>query len=213
MEADGSWWCPWSSKPAWGVKSVPGVFDSHTPPPCARNRRVAFWRLLLELEGDRMRVRYTTMAAVAVVASLALSGCSVKSSIDAQLAPKPTTVTVEATIATVGAPIDGTLAEGFPSTVPMWPAGKVVKSKTTKTPQGKSYSVVLTTSDPFADVVAGVGEGLKQSKWKVAATDATTPDQKVSILLISNTEADGIVTISQLPKKPVRIEYVITPKN
>ena len=34
MEADGSWWCPWSSKPAWGVKSVPGVFDSHTPPPC-----------------------------------------------------------------------------------------------------------------------------------------------------------------------------------
>ena len=30
--------------------------------------------------------------------------------------------------------------------------------------------------------------------------------------MISNADADGIVTVTQLPDKPVRIEYVITPK-
>ncbi len=160
-----------------------------------------------------MRVRYMTIAAVAVAALLVLPGCSVKSSLDAKLAPKPTTVTVEATVAAIGAPIDGTLTKGFPDTLPMWPQAKVTKSKTTKTPQGKSYSAVMTTPDPYADVLAGVGEGLEKADWKVEATEASTAAQKMSILLISNADADGIVTVSQLPKKPVRIEYVITPKN
>ena len=62
-------------------------------------------------------------------------------------------------------------------------------------------------------MLAGVGEGLKTAGWKVEATDASTTEQKVSILMISNdSDAEGIVTVSQLPGKPVRIEYVITPK-
>jgi len=159
-----------------------------------------------------MRVRYMTVAAVAVVASLALSGCSVKSTLDAKLTPKPTTVTVEATVAAVSAPIDGTLAQGFPDTVPMWPGARVAKSKTTKTPQGTSYSAIMTTADPYADVFAGVGAGLKQAGWKVEASDAGTPELPASILMISNGDAEGIVTITQSPKKPVSIQYVITPK-
>lgn len=29
----GDWCASWSSKPVWGVKSVPGGFDSHMPSP------------------------------------------------------------------------------------------------------------------------------------------------------------------------------------
>lgn len=161
-----------------------------------------------------MRVGYVTVAvAIATVAiSAPLSGCSVKNSIDQRLAPEPTTVTVEATVAAVDASIDGTLTKGFPAELPMWPGAKVAKSKATKTPQGTSYSAAMTTWDPFDDVLAGVGEGLEQSEWTVEATDASTAEATVTILMISSSDADGIVTISQTPKKPVRIEYVVTPK-
>jgi hypothetical protein len=30
---DRFWWASWTSNPVWGVKSVPGGFDSHAPPP------------------------------------------------------------------------------------------------------------------------------------------------------------------------------------
>jgi len=159
-----------------------------------------------------MRVRYMTMVVVAVVASLAVSGCSLKRTLDETLAPEPTTVTVEATVAAVGAPIDGTLTKGFPDTVPLWPAAKVTSSRTTKTPQGNSYSAILTTTDPLAAVVAGVGEGFKQNDWTVEVTDASTEEQTASILMISSPDAEGIVTITQSPKKPVGIQYVVTPK-
>ena len=32
MEVTGVWWRSWSSKPVWGL-TVPGGFDSHSPPP------------------------------------------------------------------------------------------------------------------------------------------------------------------------------------
>ena len=48
MEADGSWWGPWSSKPVWGVKSVPGVFDSHTSPPVRTPRRLLATATLMD---------------------------------------------------------------------------------------------------------------------------------------------------------------------
>jgi hypothetical protein len=152
------------------------------------------------------------VVATVAVAAFALSGCAVKSTLDKKFTPPPTKVTVEATVAVAGASVEGTLTGGFPDTLPVWPGATVTKSKTTKTPQGKSYSAIMTTPDPYADVLAGVGEGLKRAEWKPAVTDASGPDQKVSIIMISNLEADGIVTVSQLPKRPVRIEYVVTPK-
>ncbi|NTU71295.1 MAG: hypothetical protein HGB10_05705 [Coriobacteriia bacterium] len=158
-------------------------------------------------------LRLKSMVLVALLAgAVVVSGCSVKQSIDEKLAPEPTQVTVEATVAAVGAPIDGTLKPGFPDTLPMWPGAKVAAGKTTKTPQGKSYSATLTTTDPYADVLAGVGEGLKRAGWTVEAMDVGTPEQQATILSASSDSADGIITVSQLPKKPVRIEYVITPK-
>jgi hypothetical protein len=159
-----------------------------------------------------MRVRYMAAALLAVFAPLMITGCSVKSALDERLTPEPKTVTVEATVAAVGAAVEGTLTAGFPDTLPLWPGATVVKSKTTKTPQGPSYSAIMTTPDPYADVLAGVGEGLKQAEWKAEALDASTPEQQVTLLTVSRPDADGIVTVTQLPQQPVRIEYVITPK-
>jgi len=159
-----------------------------------------------------MRAAHVMVFSAAVAASLLVSGCSVKSAIDEKLAPAPKTVTVEATVAAVGAAVDGTLTAGFPDTLPLWPGATVSKSKTTTTSQGSAYSAIMTTADPYADVLAGVGEGLKQAEWKVEALDASTSDQKVTLLTVSSPEADGIVTVTQMASQPVRIEYVITPK-
>ena len=159
-----------------------------------------------------MRARYLMIAPV-LAAMLLGSGCSsVKAKLDAKFTPPPTVVTVEATVAAVGASVDGKVAKGFPSTLPMWPGAKLTASKTTKTPQGKSYSAMFKTSDPYADVLAGVGVGLKKAGFKVSATHASTDKMKVDILIVSNAKLEGIVTVSQLPKKAVHIEYVITPK-
>jgi len=162
-----------------------------------------------------MRVRRGSvwMLTTMIAAAVALSGCSVKQSLDAQLTPKPTTVTVEATVAAVGAPIDGTLNAGFPDTLPMWPGAKLIKSKTTKTAQGKSHSATLKTGDSYADVVAGVGKGLEDTGWTAETIDASSAGQKVTIIMISNADDEGIVTVSQTASKPVQIEYVIAPKN
>ena len=126
---------------------------------------------LPELEGDRMRVRYMTVVGSGGCGARSRSRAArSKSALDEKLTPEPTTVTVEATVAAVGASVEGTLTKGFPDTLPLWPGATVTKSKTTKTPQGTSYSAILTTPDPYADVLAGVGEGLKQADWKVEAT-------------------------------------------
>jgi len=159
-----------------------------------------------------MRVRYVLVAAATVLASLVLSGCSVKSAIDERLTPEPKTVTVEATVAAVGAAVEGTLAAGFPDTLPLWPGSAVATSKTTTTSQGESYSTILTTPDPYPDVLAGIGEGLKQAAWKVEALDASTPEQKMALLTVSSPDADGLVSVTQFSDTQVRIEYVITPK-
>ena len=37
---DRRWWAAWSSKPVWGVRSLPGGFDSHVLPPLIISRRL-----------------------------------------------------------------------------------------------------------------------------------------------------------------------------
>ena len=159
-----------------------------------------------------MRARYLILVPALALMVLG-SGCtSVKQQLDAKFTPKPTIVTQEATVAAVGAPIVGTLVTGFPDSLPLWPGGSVTKTKTTKTPQGKSYSATLTTPDPYKDVVAGVGAGLKKAGFKVTAVDGSSGVLKATLLMISDSTLEGIVTVSQLPDKPVHVEYVITPK-
>jgi DNA-binding HxlR family transcriptional regulator len=35
---------------------------------------------------------------------------------------------------------------------------------------------------------------------------------KATLLVISSSELEGVVTVSQLPSQPVHVEYVVTPK-
>ena len=160
-----------------------------------------------------MRVRYL-MVVPALAVVLLGSGCSaVKQKLDAKFTPPPTIVTQEATVAAPSAQVSGTVSAGFPETLPLWPGASLVKKSTTKTPQGKSYTAEFTTADPYGDVLAGVGAGLKTAKFKLSAVDASTEMVKVNVLMISNSKIEGIVTVSQAPKKLVHIEYVITPKH
>jgi hypothetical protein len=159
-----------------------------------------------------MRVRYL-MIVPALAVTILGSGCStVKQTLDEKFTPPPTIVTQEATVAAPSAQVSGTVSAGFPETLPLWPGANLAKMKTTKTPQGKSYTANFTKADPYDAVLAGVGEGLKTAGFKVAAADGSTEMVRVNILIISNKQIEGIVTVSQAPKKLVHVEYVITPK-
>ena len=159
-----------------------------------------------------MRARHLMIAPV-LAAALLGSGCStVKTKLDAKFTPPPTVITKEATVAVASASVEGTLTRGFPDTVPLWPGATLTTSKTTKTSQGESYSAMFKTGDPFDDVLAGLGLGLKKAGFTVAATDSSADKMKVNILMVSDAELEGIVTVSQLTGKAVHIEYVITPK-
>jgi hypothetical protein len=159
-----------------------------------------------------MRARYLMIVPLLAAALLGAGCTTVKAKLDAKFTPPPKVVTVEATVAAAGAPVTGTLAKGFPSTLPLWPGAKLKTSKTTKTPQGNSYSAMFSTHDPYADVLAGIGLGLKNAGFKVSANNASTDNMKVDILAVSNARVEGIITISQLTAKPVYLEYVVTPK-
>jgi len=162
-----------------------------------------------------MRRRHTYLALLAMIALFALGvpGCaSVKNTLDAKFTPPPTVVTQEATVAAVGASVVGTLTGDFTKTLPLWPGSKVVRTRSTKTAQGTAFSATFSTIDPFTDVVAGLGEGLKKAGWKVEVADVSSPDASASILTISNSANEGLVTVSEIASKPVTIEYTIAPK-
>ena len=163
-----------------------------------------------------MRVRYLSAALVLVAAitMVGISGCSqVKTKLDTTLAPKPLPpVTIEATVAAAGASVEGTISSTFPDTMPVWPGARVKKSQTLKTPQGNSYALVLKTTDPFADVLAGMSAGLKKSSWKTTVTDASSAEASASLFMIANTRYEGIITVSEDASATTRIEYTLTPK-
>ena len=161
-----------------------------------------------------MRSRHACLVCAVAFAALALSGCSqVKTTLDSKLAPKPLPpVTIPATVAVPGALVKGKVQSSFPASTPVWPAARVKTSKTTKTPQGNSYTLILKTGDPYADVLVGIGAGLKTAGWKASVTDASSENASASILMISNARNEGIITITENSDATTRIEYDITPK-
>ena len=125
---------------------------------------------------------------------------------------QPVSASREPTVAAADAPVVGTIPVGFPHTLPLWPGAQVTKTKVTKLPNGKSYSVSTSTSSPYADVLAGIGKGFTDGGWQVAASDVGTDHQKVTILTVSDSGSEGIVTVSQIAGKAVSIDYVVAPK-
>ena len=159
-----------------------------------------------------MRGRIITTFSLLVAVALLGTGCA---QIQKAITPavKINKVTIEATMAVPAAPLAGKLAAGAPASLPLWPDAKVVRSKATKSPNGTTWTATLSTADPYADVLNGVGVGFQKANWQVAAQDMTSGDASSTLLTVGNGSVDGVVTISNLPKKKsVQIDYTITPK-
>jgi hypothetical protein len=219
MEAHGPWWGPWSSKPAWGVKSVPGVFDPHTPPPShipalPRRKNVSAGRegrtRIAKTEYSMQRRVLGTVSCAALLA-LALTGCTQIKQIVSPETPI-NRVTVEATSAVAGAPVTGKLASGMPKDLPLWPGAVVTKSKLVKSSLGNSWTATLSTVDPYADVLNGVGVGFQRANWSTEAQDTSSAEGSSTVLTVMGPSSDGLVTVTVTKTGAVEIGYVMTPK-
>lgn len=219
MEADGPWWCPWSSKPAWGVKSVPGVFDSHTPPPLLENvpRGAKHDPLgadpglcrVTERELHVMRLRFIPICALLCVAALSSAGCQ---QIKQAITPPPTIkhVKVAAKVAAPGAAVVGKLKDGAPSDLPLWEGASVLHAKVTKSGAGDSWMATLGTGDAYNAVVGGMATGFQNAGWQVQSQDASSGDASATVFTVAGPNAAGVVTISAQQDKTTHIDYAMT---
>ena len=141
-------------------------------------------------------------------ALLGLSGCG---SIKAMVTPPPKIqhVTISAKVASPGAQVTPALTN-VPSNVPLWPGAAVEKKRIKGPANGDSWSATLTTTDPYQDVLAGTAKGFQDSGWTVAAVNVSSSDASSSVLTVSSTGAEGVVTVTQRPNGVTGIVYVIT---
>jgi len=156
-----------------------------------------------------MRLDRIIIATSAVVLSVSLSGCANGGT---TVAAKPRVVSREATVGAVGASVKGTLAEGFPADVVLWPGAEITSSAVTKTPQAENWSATLLTADAYEPVRQGMGVGLQKAGWTVESQDVGTSKDPGSMLTITRSGAEGLVTLSRTADKRTSIEIVITPK-
>lgn len=150
-----------------------------------------------------MIVRALSLAAIAGALAFATAGCE---KLDAALAPEPTIITQEATVAVPAAQVIGVVAEGAPEGLPLWPGARVEGSEATR----GTFTLVLVASDTFEDVVNGVGVGLQRAGWEVAEEASGTEGERVTVLTVARAGASGFVTLAE-GADGTTIEYVIEP--
>jgi hypothetical protein len=140
-----------------------------------------------------------------VVASVALSstGCT---SLEKRFTPPPTVVTEEATRAVSGAQVEGELDSSTPEGLPLWPGAQVVDSTMTD----DAYSLTLTTTDTFDDVLSGVAAGFEEAGWTVAREESGEEGARSAVLQITRDAEEGFVTLTELEDGLTQIDYVIT---
>lgn len=156
-----------------------------------------------------MRARRLIVVVLVGVLSLTLVGCA---RLTQAFKPAPKVISVEATVAAPGAPVSGQLAQGEPSGLPLWPHATVENSRLRKVPAGMSWTAVLTTTDPYGDVMKGVAAGFQKAGWNVTALDVGTTQTPTAVLTVSRSNADGLVTVAKRPGTITSIDIVITPK-
>ena len=156
-----------------------------------------------------MRVRAILVFALVTALALGVTGCA---QIEKAIAPAPTInhVTIKAKVAAPGAAIVGTLKQKLPADLPLWPGSGVTKEHLTKGTNGDSWSATFTTTDPYNDVLVGTAKGFQDASWQVAEQDLSSANASVTVLTISSSAAEGVVTISARPDKTTQIGYVIT---
>lgn len=149
-----------------------------------------------------MHVR-VLMAVGLAAAAFSLTGCQ---SVERSLAPEPVVVTQEATAAAAAAPVVGTLAENTPRELPLWPQSSVVSSEV----DSGTYSVELSTTDPYEDVLNGVAAGFERSGWSVVVEDEGDVGLRTAVLTVTSDKYEGLVTISETESSTVSIDYYLT---
>jgi len=147
-----------------------------------------------------MRVRAAASITVAL-ALLLVTGCT---RLETALTPPPKVVTEEATVAVDGASVVGELSAETPEGLPLWPGGEVVESLSTE----DSYSLTLTTGDPYDDVLAGVAAGFEAAGWEVASEESTEGG-RVGVLTLTTQGQEGFVTITEIDSSSVQLDYVL----
>lgn len=135
--------------------------------------------------------------------AFSITGCE---KLDSALAPEPTVVSEEATVAVPAAQVIGVIAEGAPDSLPLWPGARVEGSESTR----GTFTLVLTASEPFDEVVNGVGVGLQRAEWEVAEEATGEPGDRITVLTIARSGAAGFVTIAE-GRAGTTIEYVVEP--
>jgi hypothetical protein len=146
------------------------------------------------------------IAMVMLMAALALptTGCA---RFRSALTPEPEVVTIEATVAVAGAAVEGELPEGTPADLPLWPGSTVVEGESGPA----SYTLTLSATDTFDDVLAGLAKGFSDAGWEVAQEDLGEGAERTAVLTVEGSSGQGIVTLTAEDDGSVMIVYVISP--
>lgn len=157
-----------------------------------------------------MRSRWMFWYVLVIAAVLPVSGCDAitKAVTPAQVIKH---VTVQAKVGQPGAKVEGTLKPGAPSNLPLWEGAGVLKSSVVKSSLGKSWSAVLTTADPYDDVVKGMAVGFQRTGWQVESQDVSSTEGSTTVLAVTEASSAGMVTIAAEKDKTTQISYVISP--
>lgn len=135
---------------------------------------------------------------LALSATPILTGCQ---SVQSFISPTPTVITQEATVAVTAAAVTGELPAETPESLPLWPGAEVASAESIES----QFSLVLTSSEPFDDVVSGMTVGFERAGWEVAESAS---DESATSLDVSNGEYEGVVTVYDAGSA-TRIEYLI----
>jgi hypothetical protein len=158
------------------------------------------------IEGVFMRGRLVVAAALIGALSFATTGCD---RLAEKMRPQPTIITREATVAVAAAAVEGAFQSPAPEGLPLWPTARVVQPEN-RTQGSKSWDEMLLAADTFDVVLAGMVTGLEKGGWQVETIDASVPGARTSILNVTGTGGEGVITIAETPEGTT-IGYVIAP--
>jgi hypothetical protein len=156
-----------------------------------------------------MRARTIPILMVVGLIAVSAAGCEqIKSAIAPP--PKVNHVTIAAKVASPGAPIQGTVKKGAPSSLPFWEGAGVLHTRLVKSEAGNSWQATLATADPYDEVVAGMATGFQNAGWQVESQDASSGNTSATVLTVIGPQGSGVVTIATQKDKSTHIDYVIT---
>jgi len=152
-----------------------------------------------------MRSRFIT-SAILLAFIAAASGCT---GVGDALNLDPKVVTIEATVAAPAAAVEGSLPEGTPAWLPLWPTATVVEGFAAD----GTFDLLLNTSDEYDAVLAGVAQGFEDEGWQVAQEDlgGAGAGSRTTVLTVSGDRGEGVVTVTEDGSGTVAISYVMSP--